>query len=64
MTMKKEYITPEVEIIEFGLDDGILMSPSIETGGEENDGFARDDNNYDDNTPSRPGSGNVWDQGW
>lgn len=62
MTMKKEYITPELEIIEIGLDDGILMSPSVELGGEEDDGFARDD--YNDNTPSRPGSGNVWDQGW
>lgn len=63
MTMKKEYISPELEIIEIGLDDGILMSPSIGVDEkEEDDGFARD--NYNDNTPSRPGSGNVWNQGW
>ena len=59
--MKKKYITPELEIIEIGLD-GTLMSASVELGGEEDDGFARDD--YNDNTPSRPGSGNIWDQGW
>ena len=63
MTMKKKYITPELEIIEIGLDGTLICtSTSVGMGGEENDGFARD--NYDDNTPSRPGSGNVWDQDW
>ena len=62
MTMKKEYISPEVEIIEVGLH-GTLMDASVGVSDkEEDDGFARD--NYDDNTPSRPGSGNVWDQSW
>lgn len=60
--MKKEYISPEVEIIEVGLH-GTLMDASVSVSDkEEDDGFARD--NYDDNTPSRPGSGNVWDQSW
>ena len=59
--MKKEYITPELEIIEIGLD-GTLMSGSVPEKEPDQPLDSRDD--YDDNTPSRPGSGNVWDQGW
>ena len=59
--MKKEYISPEVEIIEVGLH-GTLMSPSVSETDPDKPLDSRDD--YDDSTPSRPGSGNVWDQGW
>lgn len=61
--MKKEYISPEVEIIEVGLH-GTLMSPStdIPEGEDDEELGSRDD--YNDNTPTRPGSGNVWNQGW
>ena len=62
--MKKEYISPEVEVIEIGLKDGILNKTSITIGGDMEDDDVASRDNYDDNTPSRPGSGNVWDQGW
>lgn len=64
--MKKEYISPEVKILEFGLDDGILTSTSGDTsvGRGPDDGILDSRDNYDDNTPTRPGSGNIWDQGW
>lgn len=61
--MKKKYITPELEIIEIGLD-GTLMSTSIPLGGDIEDDDVASRDNYYDNTPSRPGSGNIWDQGW
>lgn len=42
------------------------MSPStdISEGVPDQGWDSRDDYDYNDNTPSRPGSGNVWDQGW
>lgn len=61
MTMKKKYISPEVEVIEMGLDDGILNSVSNMPGSdEETDDFSREDYHR----PNRPSSGNIWDQGW
>lgn len=61
--MKKEYISPDVEVIEIGLD-GTLICTSIPIGGDIEDDDVASRDNYDDNTPSRPGSGNVWDQSW
>ena len=66
MTMKKEYLSPEVEIIEVGLHDAILLvTSSNETttnpnqpGPDEEAPFGGRDVN------SRPGSGNVWNEGW
>ena len=59
--MKKEYISPEVEVIEMSYCSNILSS-SLPEGGDDEELGSRDD--YNDNTPSRPGSGNVWDQSW
>lgn len=64
--MKKKYITPELEIIEIGLD-GVILSMSNDgedsidpnpPGSDVEDPFGGRDVN------SRPGSGNIWDQGW
>lgn len=63
--MKKEYISPEVEIIEVGLHGAILSMSEVTTdptpGGEGD--FAREDNEYDYGNKKRPGS-NPWDQNW
>lgn len=64
--MKKKYITPELEVIEIGLD-GIMLCMSNDgedvvtpdpPGPDVEDPFGGRDVN------SRPGSGNVWDQNW
>lgn len=64
--MKKKYITPELEVIEIGLD-GIMLCMSNDgedvvtpepPGPDVEDPFGGRDVN------SRPGSGNVWNQGW
>lgn len=63
-TMKKEYIKPEMDVIEVGINTILCMSedvvnpnpPEPGTGGENPFGGRED---Y-----TRPGSGNVWDQGW
>lgn len=61
--MKKEYISPEVKIMEFGLDDGIFLCASTSLGGPEEDGYAREYNEYDSGNKKSPGS-NLWDQSW
>ena len=66
MTMKKEYISPEVEVIDIAIKCTILIGSEIGDG-DANVGEGEQDEfdsryNYPDN--SRPGSGNVWDQGW
>ena len=63
MTMKKEYITPEVEVIELA-SCTVLASSATEVPGKEDDLPLDSRDDYYDNTPSRPGSGNIWDQGW
>lgn len=60
--MKKEYITPEVEVIELASCTVLLASSDLTEIEPDRPLDSRDD--YNDNTPSRPGSGNVWDQGW
>lgn len=64
--MKKEYIKPECYIVKVGLESMLASSDNEVGGGGElgdGEGFdSRDD--YYDKTPSRPGSGNIWDQGW
>lgn len=61
--MKKEYITPEVEVIELASCTVLASSDTdVPVGGDTGGSDSRDD--YYDNTPSRPGSGNIWDQGW
>lgn len=61
--MKKEYIKPECYIVKVGLESMLAASDSdITEGGENLPLDSRED--YYDNTPSRPGSTNIWDQGW
>ena len=60
--MKKEYITPEVEVVDV-LGCSIIAN-SLGEGDSNKEWDSRDDYDYNDNTPTRPGSGNVWDQGW
>lgn len=64
MTMKKEYVKPEMNVIEFGMNTILCTSAptDLPTGPDDEESLSRDD--YYDNTPSRPGSGNIWDQGW
>jgi hypothetical protein len=58
--MKKNYVTPEIEIIEVASCTMLAASTDVPVGGETEGSDAREDNN--DN--SRPGSGNIWDQAW
>lgn len=63
MFMKKKYVSPQVDVIKLELDSMLLAESNTNPDeGYEGDFGSRDD--YNDNTPSRPGSGNVWDQGW
>lgn len=59
--MKKEYIKPECYIVKVGLES-MLAASDINEGEENLPLDSRED--YYDNTPSRPGSTNIWDQGW
>lgn len=63
--MKKEYIKPECYIVKVGLESMLASSPDdeLEGGGELGDGEGWD-SREDYHRPSRPGSGNIWDQGW
>ena len=58
--MKKEYIKPECYIVKVGLESMLAASDmEVLPPDHEYDDFARED--Y---TPNRPGSTNIWDQGW
>lgn len=63
MFMKKKYVSPQVDVIKLDLDSTLLAESNTnpEPGGEGDFGSRED---YYDNTPSRPGSTNIWDQGW
>ena len=61
--MKKNYITPEVEVIKVAAVSMLATSGEDVTdqnppGSDVEDPFGGRDVN------SRPGSGNVWDQSW
>lgn len=63
MTMKKEYITPVINVVEINVE-GMLLSGSTTVDPNE-PVIPRGSNEYRDyEDSSRPGSGNVWDQGW
>lgn len=64
--MKRKYIRPEVEVIDIATKCTILTGSEIGDGDsivddEEKDEF---DSRYNHPGNSRPGSGNIWDQGW
>lgn len=59
--MKKEYISPELVSVEI-IGSINLLSNSVDQRPDDQPLDSRD--NYDDNTPTRPGFGNVWDQSW
>ena len=63
--MKKEYIKPECYIVKVGLES-MLASSDTEVGGDGGElGDGEEwDSREDYHRPSRPGSTNIWDQGW
>lgn len=63
MFMKKKYVSPQVDVIKLDLDSTLLAESDVNQG-EGNDGDFGSREDYYDNTPSRPGSTNIWDQGW
>ena len=62
MTMKKEYISPEVEVIEMSYCS--IISSSIPEVGDNEELGSRENYREDYHRPNRPGSTNIWDQGW
>lgn len=63
MFMKKKYVSPQVDVIKLDLDSTLLAESDINQG-EGNEGDFGSREYYDNHTPSRPGSTNIWDQGW
>lgn len=64
--MKKEYIRPEQEVLIIDTKASILLITSNENEGgiSGEEGEAGDDELPGRNDFSRPGSGNVWNEGW
>lgn len=62
--MKKEYIKPECYIVKVGLESMLASSDKEVGGGGELGGDEGWDSREDYHRPSRPGSTNIWDQGW
>lgn len=61
MFMKKKYVSPQVDVIKLDLDSTLLAeSQTVEEEGGDGDFGSREDYHR----PSRPGSTNIWDQGW